>query len=249
MAINNETSTLPIKDIIAQSKLKHIAIIMDGNRRWAKRHFLPSMSGHSAGVKALKNIINLSSDSGIEYLTVYAFSTENWGRKKEEVDFLMLLLGETIKKELAELHRNNVKIRIIGDLSSLNIELQNILIHSMEKTSENSGLRLQIAINYGARNEIVSAVRQIATEVQTGKLSAEEINENLISNYLYTSEIPDPELLIRTGGEQRLSNYLLWQLAYTEIYVTSILWPDFNKTEFEKAVMEFTKRERRFGKD
>ena len=248
MVIKEELALNPLKEIIAKTELKHIAIIMDGNRRWAKKHKLPSTSGHNAGVKAFKNIVQAFGELGIKYLTVYAFSTENWGRKKDEVDFLMFLLGETIKKELDELHRNNVKLRIIGDLDPLNKELKKILNHSMEKTSDNTGLNLQVAINYGARDEIVNAVKKISEDIKAGKLSGEDINSDLISDYLYTSNIPDPDLLIRTGGDQRLSNYLLWQLAYTEIYVTNALWPDFSRSDLASSIYEFEKRERRFGK-
>ena len=249
MAINNELSFTPLQEMILQTKLKHVAVIMDGNRRWARKHKLPTMSGHSAGVKALKNIVSFASEQGVRYLTVYAFSTENWGRKKEEVDFLMFLLADTVKRELADLHENNVKIRIIGDVESLNPELQKILKHSMTVTAENTGLNLQVAINYGARDEITRAVNKISKDIQSGIITPDQVNGDLISTYLDTRDIPDPDLLIRTGGDQRLSNYLLWQLAYSEIYVTNNLWPDFGKSEFEKSVMEFSKRERRFGKD
>lgn len=249
MSINNELSLTPIQEIVLQTKLRHIAIIMDGNRRWAKKHKLPTISGHNAGVKSLKNTVSQVAEIGVKYLTIYAFSTENWGRKKEEVDFLMLLLGETIKRELVELHKNNVKIKIIGDLDALNTDLRKILKHAMEVTEYNTGLGLQVAINYGSRDEITNAVRNIAVDIQNEKITPKDINNNLISQYLYTSNIPDPDLLIRTGGDQRLSNYLLWQLAYTEIYLTDVLWPDFCKFELEKSIIEFSKRERRFGKD
>lgn len=249
MIINNETSKSQIREIICKCQLKHIAIIMDGNRRWAKKHKLPSTSGHSAGVKALKSAVKSCGELGIQYLTVYAFSTENWGRKKEEVDFLMFLLGETIKKELKNLHKNNVKIKIIGNLKTLNKDLQKILHDAMDTTSENTGLNLQIAINYGSREEICNAVSLIAADVKAGKINPEDVSDELISSYLYTSSIPDPDLLVRTGGEQRLSNYLLWQSAYTEIYVTGIHWPDFGKSELEKAILEYARRNRRFGKD
>ncbi|OGI23619.1 MAG: di-trans,poly-cis-decaprenylcistransferase [Candidatus Melainabacteria bacterium RIFOXYA12_FULL_32_12] len=248
MAVNNKLSLAPVQEIVLNTKLQHIAIIMDGNRRWAKKHLLPSMSGHNAGVKSLKTIVSHAAEIGVKYLTVYAFSTENWGRKKEEVDFLMMLLGETVKKELDELHKNNVKIRIIGNMENLNPELQKILEYSMNVTAANTGLNLQVAINYGSRDEITQAMKKIVKDVQAEKLSPDDINSDLISNYLYTSDIPDPDLLIRTGGDQRLSNYLLWQLAYTEIYVSDTLWPDFGKDELDEAVAEFAKRERRFGK-
>jgi len=249
MVVNNEIQLNPIQQIIKKCQLRHIAIIMDGNRRWAKKHKLPSTSGHSAGVKSLKNAVKSCGELGIDFLTVYAFSTENWGRKKEEVDFLMFLLGETVRKELKELHSNNVKIRIIGNLITLNKDLQKILREAMEVTSDNTGLNLQIAINYGAREEICHAVSLIASDIKAGKINPQDITDELISSYLYTASIPDPDLLIRTGGEQRLSNYLLWQSAYTEIYITNLHWPDFGKSELEKAILEYAKRDRRFGKD
>lgn len=249
MILDNETQLTPIQEIIKKCELKHIAIIMDGNRRWAKKHKLPSSSGHTAGVKSLKNIVRACGELGIDYLTVYAFSTENWGRKKEEVDFLMFLMAETVKKELAELHKNNVKVTIIGDMDALNPDLQKILRHSMDVTAENTGLNLQVAINYGARNEIARAMKKISYDIEAGKLSPQDVNDELISSYLDTSNMPDPDLLIRTGGDQRLSNYLLWQLAYSEIYVTDTLWPDFGEADINKSVLEFSMRERRFGKD
>ena len=248
MSVKEEILINPVKAIVKETDLKHIAIIMDGNRRWAKLHNLPTASGHSAGVKALKNIVTYSSEFGIKYLTVYAFSTENWGRKPEEVNFLMFLLGETFKKELGDLHKNNVKIKIIGDLERLSKELKNVLTNAEQKTADNTGLQLQIAINYGGRAELVNAVKKIAENVKNGIIETCKINEELISGYLYTSNIPDPDLLIRTGGDLRVSNYLLWQIAYTELYPTQTLWPDFGKLELENAVREFASRNRRFGK-
>lgn len=248
MPVKYDTSLLPVQEIIKKSNLQHIAIIMDGNRRWAKNKMLPGASGHSAGVKSLNKIVKACGEWGIKYLTVYAFSTENWGRKKEEVDFLMFLLGDTIKKEIGELHKQNVRVRFIGDLEPLNKDLKKILYDAMDLTSKNQGLNLQIAFNYGARDEITLAVKKIASEIKAGSLQVEDITSELISDYLYTSSIPDPDLLIRTGGEQRISNYLLWQLAYTELYVTEILWPDFAEKQLEGAIFEFEQRERRYGK-
>ena len=184
----------------------------------------------------------------IKYLTVYAFSTENWGRKQDEVDFLMKLLAETIKKETKDLHANNVKIKIIGNIAALSKDLQAILNESMDYTSQNTGLNLQIAINYGSRDEIISAVKNIAEEVKLGNIDTDSINQELISSYLYTSEIPDPDLLIRTGGDFRISNYLLWQAAYAEILVIDTLWPDFDKEILADAIINFSNRDRRFGK-
>ena len=233
-----------IIEAVKKTDLKHIAIIMDGNRRWAKEHFLPSMVGHKKGVESLKNITRACDDFGVKYLTMYAFSTENWNRKKEEVDFLMDLLATTLKGELQELNENNVKMNFIGDMSQLNKNLQEIIEHSKEKTKNNTGVVLTVAINYGSRDEIVNAVKNI---VELG-YKKEEITQELISQNLYTSSIPDPDLLIRTSGEKRISNYLLWQIAYSEIYVTKTYWPDFNKEALAEAIIEFAKRQRRWGK-
>lgn len=237
-----------IIEIVKKANLQHIAVIMDGNRRWAKEKNLPSAFGHKKGVDALKTIMRACDDFGIKYLTVYAFSTENWNRKKEEVDFLMNLLGETIKNELQEMHENGVVINFIGDLTKLSPKLQEILAHAVEVTKDNSGVRLQIAFNYGSRDEIVHAVKSIAEKVKSGELDLESINEQLISDNLYTSKIPDPDLLVRTGGEMRVSNYLLWQIAYSELLVTKRYWPEFDKNALADAVLEFNHRQRRYGK-
>jgi len=249
MTFSNELLLEPITDIVKKTKLQHIAIIMDGNRRWAKLHNLPSKSGHSAGVKSLKTAVKLFNEFGIKYLTVYAFSTENWGRKKEEVDFLMFLMAETFKKELNDLHKNNVRIRVIGDISELNNDLQKVLLNSVKTTENNTGLNLQLAINYGSRKEVINAIKSIINDIDDKKVDINNLNEELLSEYLYTKNIPDPDLLIRTGGEMRLSNYLLWQIAYAEFYVTNTLWPDFGKDELTKAIYEFANRNRRYGKD
>ena len=233
-----------ILKIIKDTNLKHIAIIMDGNRRWAKEHFLPSMMGHKKGVDALKKITRACDDFGVKYLTLYAFSTENWNRKKEEVDFLMDLLATTLKSELDELNQNNVKMNFIGDLSALNQNLQDILEKSIEVTKNNTGVVLTVAINYGARDEIIHAIKNI---IKDGK-KEDEITQELVSNYLYTKNIPDPDLLIRTSGEKRISNYLLWQIAYSEIYVTDTYWPEFDKEKLAQAIVEFGLRQRRWGK-
>lgn len=236
-----------INSIVKETDLKHIAIIMDGNRRWAKKKNLPSAIGHKKGVDSLKNILKACHKFGVKYLTVYAFSTENWNRKQEEVDFLMELLANTIKNELSDLHKNQVRIEFIGDLSKLNGRLQKILLDAEEKTMENSGVNLQIAFNYGSRDEILHATRKIAQKVQTGELKAEDITEDTISHNLYTKLVPDPDLLIRTGGEMRVSNYLLWQIAYTEIIVTQKFWPEFGENELAEAILDFKSRQRRFG--
>lgn len=235
---------LTTAEIVKETDLKHIAVIMDGNRRWAKEKNLPSAMGHKKGVDALKTTLRACKDFGIKYLTVYAFSTENWKRKKEEVDFLMELLAITLTNELAEMHSEGVVISFIGDISKLSDKLQKILANSVETTKNNSGVHLQIAFNYGARDEIVHAVKSI---VERG-VKSEDITEEMISENLYTKGIPDPDLLIRTGGEKRISNYLLWQIAYSEILVTDEYWPEFGRESLARAVEEFKNRQRRFGK-
>lgn len=233
-----------IKNIIKDTNLKHIAIIMDGNRRWAKEKNLPSAMGHKKGVDSLKNILRACNDFSIKYLTVYAFSTENWNRKKEEVEFLMNLVAVTLTNELAEMHKENVQIHFIGDLAKLSDKLQKILANAVETTKNNTGVVLQIALNYGSRDEIVHAVQKI---VESG-VKSDEIDEQLISENLYTAGVPDPDILIRTGGEQRISNYLLWQIAYSEIIIRSEFWPDFDKNSLKDSILEFGKRQRRYGK-
>ncbi len=233
-----------IKDIVKATNLQHIAIIMDGNRRWAKEKFLPSAMGHQKGVDALRSTMRLFDEFGIKYLTVYAFSTENWNRKKEEVEFLMGLLAKTLLNELDDMHKENVKIRFLGDLSKLSDNLIKIVHSAEEKTKNNTGVNLNIAFNYGSRDEIKNALQEIVKE----GISYEEITEETISKHLYTKDIPDPDLLIRTGGEKRISNYLLWQIAYSEIYVTDAYWPEFDRNELSKAIIDFENRNRRFGK-
>lgn len=232
-----------IADLVKKTNLKHIAIIMDGNRRWAKNNNLPTAMGHKKGVESLKNVVKACHKFGIKYLTVYAFSTENWNRDKAEVDYLMELFALTIKNEFKELHENNVILNFIGDLSKLSPKLQKIFADAVGRTKDNTGVNLQIAINYGARDEMVNAVKNI---VKLG-YKEHEITEELINEELYTSNIPDPDLLIRTGGEMRVSNYLLWQIAYSEILITPQYWPEFNEDSVANAVLEFKKRQRRYG--
>lgn len=237
-----------IKTIVEKTNLQHIAIIMDGNRRWAKNHMLPSAVGHQKGVESLKNTMRSFDKFGIKYLTVYAFSTENWNRKKEEVDFLMNLLAKTLTDELDEMHKENVKIKFVGNIEKLNPKLIEILKNAENKTKNNTGVNLQIAFNYGARDEIVNAVKKIAQKALDGEIKIGEIDEKLVSENLYTAKIPDPDLLIRTGGEKRISNYLLWQIAYSEVYVTEKFWPEFDENALTEAILEFEKRNRRYGK-
>ena len=243
-SVSINTDFEAVKDIVKSTNLKHIAIIMDGNRRWAKEKFLPSAMGHQKGVDSLRSTMRLFDKFGIKHLTVYAFSTENWNRKKEEVEFLMSLLAKTLLNELDEMHKENVQIRFLGNISGLSEELQKIVKNAEEKTKDNTGVNLNIAFNYGSRDEITNAVKEIVKS----EIKPEDITEDTISNYLYTKDIPDPDLLIRTGGEKRISNYLLWQLAYSELYVTDAYWPEFNEKELTKAIVEFEHRNRRFGK-
>lgn len=243
--ITNEEN---IKEMVKKTNLRHIAIIMDGNRRWAKNKGLPSAIGHKKGVDALKKTVYACDDFGIKYLTVYAFSTENWNRKPEEVDFLMNLLGKTIQNELKELNDNGVVISFLGDLTKLSPKLQEILYHAIDVTKDNKGVNLQIAFNYGSRAEIVNAVKNISEKVKNGEMNVDDITENVVSKALYTFSIPDPDLLIRTGGEVRISNYLLWQIAYSEILIVDEFWPEFDKESLASAVEDFYSRNRRWGK-
>ena len=243
MILENIDKSDTIKNIVKETGLKHIAIIMDGNRRWAKERFLPTAMGHKEGVNALKRTLKACKDYGIKYLTVYAFSTENWNRSKDEVEFLMKLLFQTIKDEILDLNKNEIKVKFIGDLSKLSDSLQNLLYQTENDTKNNNGVNLQIAFNYGSKNEIVNAVKRI---IKDG-IKADDINEDLISNYLYTAHLPDPDLLIRTGGEMRISNFLTYQSAYSEILVLEKYWPQFDEKELANAVIEFKRRNRRFG--
>ena len=233
-----------ISNIVKDTDLKHIAIIMDGNRRWAKERNLPTMVGHKKGVEALKNTLRACNDFGVKYLTVYAFSTENWNRKQDEVDYLMELVAITLTNELAEMHNEGVQIRFIGDLTRFSDKLQKILDNAIQTTTNNTGVVLQIALNDGARDEITNAVKKV---VASG-IKAEDVTPDLISKHLYTAGVPDPDVLIRTGGEQRISNYLLWQIAYSEIIIKNEFWPEFGKDLLAESIQEFGKRQRRYGK-
>lgn len=226
----------------------HVAVIMDGNGRWAKRKGRPRIIGHQKGVDALKDLLRCCKDWGIPALTAYAFSTENWGRPLEEVEFLMTLFERVLRRELQEMMAENVKIRFVGNLEELPKSLQSEIERSMHDTQNNSGIQFTIATNYGGRQEILQACRAIASKVEQGYLKVEEIDEALFERHLYTRGIVHPDLLIRTSGEMRISNFLLWQMAYAEIYVTQTLWPDFDRLEFHKALCAYQKRDRRFGK-
>ncbi len=225
----------------------HIAIIMDGNGRWARRRGLPRTAGHRAGLEALRRVVRACAELGVQYLTLYAFSTENWQRPRAEVGALMDLLVEAVDKYLDELAANGVRVRAIGDLEGLPPEARASVTRAVERTAGNAGLNLVLAINYGGRREIVRAVRAVARDVREGRVTPEEIDEERFARYLDTAGIPDPDLLIRPSGEMRLSNFLLWQSAYTEIWVTPVLWPDFGRRELLEAIGDYQRRERRFG--
>lgn len=225
----------------------HVAIIMDGNGRWAKQRNMPRIMGHRAGAETLRTIVKKASELGIKVLTAYAFSTENWKRPASEVNFLMDLLSEYIDHELDELQRNKVQLRFIGDTDALPMMLQDKMMYATNYTKNNSGLILNLAVNYGGRSELVRAIRHIAHEVSTGTIIENEITEDEIKRHLYTADLPDPDLLIRPGGDYRISNYLLWQLAYTEFWFTPVLWPDFTPEHLLEAIHAFQSRERRFG--
>lgn len=226
---------------------QHIAIILDGNGRWAKAKGMPRNYGHVQGSKNVERICEEAYKLGVKYLTVYAFSTENWSRPKEEVDALMKLLRNYMKTCLKTAEKNHMKIRVLGDKTGVDEDIR-MRINELEKaTVNNDGLNFQIALNYGSRDELVRAMKKMATDCKMGKLEVEDISEKVFETYLDTHDIPDPDLLIRTSGELRLSNYLLWQLAYTEFYFTDVLWPDFTKKELEKAILHYNNRDRRFG--
>ncbi|MFN5418508.1 MAG: isoprenyl transferase [Flavobacteriia bacterium] len=226
---------------------EHIAIIMDGNGRWAKKQGEMRLFGHSVGVESVRNTLKAAQKMGVKYLTLYAFSTENWNRPKEEVDGLMKLLVQSIANEVDELNESGVRMLSIGDDSQLPIEAQEELNAAKARTAHNDNINLVLALNYSSRWEITHAMKLIAEDIKLGKISAEDINDALISTYLTTKDIPDPELLIRTSGEHRISNFLLWQIAYTEFHFTEVLWPDFKDEDLYKAVLDYQSRERRFG--
>ena len=244
--MTNNKSKLPT-DLNPKKIPQHIAVIMDGNGRWATSRGLPRIAGHRQGAKMLKELLRCCKDWGIKALTAYAFSTENWQRPVEEVDFLMHLFERLLHRELAQMHQEGVRISLIGDLSALPKSLQTEMERSMTETLNNQAIHFTVAVNYGSRNEITRVCRQVAQLVQQGELSPQEVNESLVEQHLYTAATREPDLLIRTSGEMRLSNFLLWQMAYTEMYFTDILWPDFNREAFHQALLSYQRRDRRFG--
>ncbi|MES2430485.1 MAG: isoprenyl transferase [Bacteroidota bacterium] len=238
-----------LKDTIDIKRLpRHIAIIMDGNGRWAKEKGEDRLFGHYHGVESVRNIVEGCAELGVEYLTLYAFSTENWDRPEYEVAGLMELLVDTIRKEVPTLNKNNIRLHVIGDMGMLPDSAKNELNEALAETAPNTGLNLIMALSYSSRWEIAEAIKQIAQDVEAGKLASENISQNTLQQYLSTSEFPDPELMIRTSGEHRISNFLLYQLAYSELYFTNTRWPDFRKENLYEAIVDFQGRERRFGK-
>lgn len=227
---------------------EHVGIIMDGNRRWAKEKSLIPQLGYKEGADNLERIAEVCEEIGIKYLTVFAFSTENWKRSKDEVDYLMNLFSSSIKKFKSRSNEKNYRIQLTGDINGLNKNLQNEILEVEEDTKNNRGLTINFAINYGGRAEILIATKNIAKDYNEGKINLEDINEDLFNNYVQTKNSPDPDLIIRTGGEQRLSGFLIWQSAYSEFYFTNVYWPDFDRNELEKAVKEYSNRKRNFGK-
>ncbi len=236
-----------VKDIDYDTLPQHIAIIMDGNGRWARKRLLPRKAGHKAGVERVKEIVEAVGDLGIKYLTLYAFSTENWKRPEDEVNSLMKLLVYYLKKELKTLHKNQVRIEVIGDLNKLPLTPKEEIINAIELTKNNNKLVLNIALNYGGRQEIVRAAKLFAADVKDGKVEIEQMDEDTFGKYLYTSNVPDPDLLIRPSGELRISNLLLYQIAYTEFWFSNVYWPDFSKKHLYQAIADFQQRDRRYG--
>ncbi len=249
LRLDNNGTAMIAKDQLDKERLpRHVAIIMDGNGRWAKKKGNPRIFGHKNGVTAVRDTVEAAAELGIEYLTLYAFSTENWNRPRTEVDALMALLVATITKETKTLMDNKVRLKVIGDIDSLPDTVAQNLQATLNKTKDNKGLTLVLALSYSSRWEIVSAVKQLAEDVKQGRIDSEDIDAKVFESYLNTADMPDPELLIRTSGEYRISNYLLWQIAYSELYFTSTLWPDFRREHFYEALADYQNRERRFGK-
>lgn len=242
-------SLIELPDDLDRDRLpRHVAVIMDGNGRWAKQRNLPRIMGHQRGVDTLKDLLRCCKDWGIEALTAYAFSTENWGRPLPEVDFLMTLFERVLRRELAEMVAEGVQIHFVGDLACLPKSLQTEIERAMAATANNQKIKFVVATNYGGRREIIQACRSIAAQVKAGLLDPADIDEVLFERHLYTGGLPDPDLLIRTSGEMRVSNFLLWQVAYSEIYVTKTLWPDFDRAAFHEALRDYQQRQRRFGR-
>lgn len=248
VADNSRRQDINDREVTIMNVPQHIAIILDGNGRWAKSKGMPRNYGHAQGSKNVEKICETAYKMGVKYLTVYAFSTENWNRPQSEVDALMGLLRNYMKTCLKTAEKNRMKVRVIGDVTRLDEDIRSRIAELEEASKDNDGLNFQIAINYGSRDEMIRAMRKMMCDCKEGKITPEEVTEERFATYLDTNGIPDPDLLIRTSGEQRLSNYLLWQLAYTEFYFTDVPWPDFSKKELEKAIEQYNNRDRRYGK-
>lgn len=244
--VNKKQSTKSFRNVVDRTP-DHIAIIMDGNGRWARKQGLPRIAGHKEGVSSIVKIVKAAVKYKVKVLTLYAFSTENWKRPRAEVEFILKLPKQFLDIYLPELISNNVRINVIGDMELLPDYTRDAVLYAMERTQHNNGLQLNFALNYGSRNEIIHAVKEMVADLQETKLSIEEIDEQVFSKYLYTKDLPDPDLLIRTGGEKRLSNFLLWQSAYSEFWYTDVLWPDFSEKEFLLAINDYRQRNRRYG--
>jgi undecaprenyl diphosphate synthase len=247
-SLNSRTSSAGLGNLDKDKLPKHVAIIMDGNGRWAKKHLLSRIKGHEKGSEAVRAIVRVCREIGIAYLTLYAFSTENWQRPKSEVDALMTLLVRFLKSEQKELAENDIRLHVIGQVERLPAKVQRALSETMRLTRGNSALQLNLALSYGSRAEIIRMARELAQKSKDGQIDPDAIDDNIVAQHLYTKGIPDPDLLIRTSGEMRISNFLLWQIAYSEIYVTPTYWPDFGKDEFLDIMRTYQKRERRFGR-
>ncbi|KUG03625.1 undecaprenyl pyrophosphate synthetase [hydrocarbon metagenome] len=247
MGERRDTVDIKNKGLESDNMPQHIAIIMDGNGRWAKKRLLPRTMGHREGMKSIKRIVEACMELKVQVLTVYAFSTENWRRPQNEVDYLMDLLIEFLKKELQEMHENGIRIKVLGDYTSLPRKCVQGIEEALQLTSGNQKMTFNLAINYGSRTEILQAVKKMGQEILDGGIDINDISEEVFSSYLYTSNIPDPDLLIRTAGELRLSNFLLWQIAYTELWITDVTWPEFTRDHLLEAIAEYQKRDRRFG--
>jgi undecaprenyl diphosphate synthase len=227
---------------------RHVAIIMDGNNRWAKKRFMPGVAGHKAGVDAVRAVVELSVKQGIEVLTLFAFSSENWRRPEDEVSALMQLFVMALQREVKKLHRNNIRLRIMGDVSGFSPQLQKLIREAEEQTAGNSAMTLVVAANYGGQWDIAQAAKRLAADVLKGDLTLDDVNEQTFHQYTWLSDLPAPDLMIRTGGEQRISNFMLWQTAYSEFYFSDAFWPDFKEEEYTRALVDFAKRTRRFGR-
>tara|TARA_Y100000782_G_scaffold113201_1_gene145338 strand:+ start:542 stop:1300 length:759 start_codon:yes stop_codon:yes gene_type:complete len=242
------STSISDKDAVVGGVPRHVAVIMDGNNRWAKKRFLPGVAGHKAGVDAVRAVVETSAEQGIEVLTLFAFSSENWRRPEVEVNALMKLFIAALEREVKKLHRNNIRLVVMGDKTAFQQKIQDLIAEAEELTADNDRMTLVIAANYGGQWDIANAAKRIALEVEAGNLKAEDINEQLFHKYTWLNEFPAPDLMIRTGGEERISNFMLWQTAYSEFYFSDALWPDFKQQEYKKALAAFANRVRRFGR-